>query len=659
MTKVTRYTPSLLALVLLLFAARGVGAAERLCDTSFEDCRAPLLELIENEKVSGGIDVAFHFMTDTMLSDALISKHQAGVPVRVLFDSRADDESHEGSEVTVNALAAAGVPMRTKVGYGILHWKMMLFAGQGVVVFSAANFSANAYVPQEPFLNYVDEVVYFCDDPAVVNSFKTKYDNSWVSTTLFASHANVTTLARRYPIYPKDSALNFPASEPYYNRAVTLFNKETQKIDVAMYRISEDRYADAVIAALKRGVAVRILGEPNEYRRLDRIKTPYNIDRMYAAGAQVRFRKHQGLAHQKTVLLHGQATTIHGSSNWGDSSSEEHNYFTTKPWFFQYFTTQFERKWGSATEYQPFVPLPPDLPVNKSPAKGALKQPTTQTLKWDGGPWAHKFDVLIGTEPSNLRPIVQNARYPAANDPLSPVLLSGSNGGTTQEAYAVSNLAPSTTYYWQVVGKTMAGKAASGPVWSFTTAPPISLTLTPATISGPCQSSSGKVTLSGPAPTGGAVVTLTNGNRGATMPASVTIPAGATSSAFTISSLSVSSKAAGNVTASYNGSSSSSTLAVLPLTVKTLTLTPSTVAGGATVSGSVTLTCPSPASGVVVTLTSSAPSIAAVPSSVTLPAGTTTGTFTVRTSDVSVLSYATITATVNGISKSAKLTLNP
>jgi phosphatidylserine/phosphatidylglycerophosphate/cardiolipin synthase-like enzyme len=81
---------------------------------------------------------------------------------------------------------------------------------------------------------------------------------------------------------------------------------------------------------------------------------PYNVDRLYAAGVQIRMRKHLGLTHQKSVSLYGRGLTIFGSSNWSLQSfnyQEEHNYFTNKVWFFQWFVNQFTRKWNSATEF--------------------------------------------------------------------------------------------------------------------------------------------------------------------------------------------------------------------------------------------------------------------------------------------------------------------
>jgi hypothetical protein len=91
-------------------------------------------------------------------------------------------------------------------------------------------------------------------------------------------------------------------------------------------------------------------------------------------GVQIKMRKHLGLNHQKSVILYGKGVTIFGSSNWTGPSSnfqDEHNYFTVKPLFFTWFRDQFERKWNSTTENQPFVPLGPDEPAYSAPLNGA------------------------------------------------------------------------------------------------------------------------------------------------------------------------------------------------------------------------------------------------------------------------------------------------
>src|SRR5687767_3823678 len=69
-------------------AAAQVITADRFCDPAYEDCRQPLLDLIEAETV--GIDVGFWFMQDARYAHALIQKSRdSGIPIRVIFDSQA------------------------------------------------------------------------------------------------------------------------------------------------------------------------------------------------------------------------------------------------------------------------------------------------------------------------------------------------------------------------------------------------------------------------------------------------------------------------------------------------------------------------------------------------------------------------------------------
>jgi hypothetical protein len=89
-------------------------------------------------------------------------------------------------------------------------------------------------------------------------------------------------------------------------------NAEPQKIDIIMYRITNQRFSDMTIAAVQRGVPVRLIHEPDEYRNPERQWDSWNIDRMFMAGVQIRMRKHLGLNHQKSVLLYGRGIQRHG-----------------------------------------------------------------------------------------------------------------------------------------------------------------------------------------------------------------------------------------------------------------------------------------------------------------------------------------------------------
>jgi thermitase len=93
--------------------------------------------------------------------------------------------------------------------------------------------------------------------------------------------------------------------------------------------------------------------------------------------------------------------------------------------------------------------------------------------------------------------------------------------------------------------------------------------------------------------------------------------------------------------------------------LSSLSLNPTSVVGGNSSTGTVTLTAPAPSGGFVVNLSSSNTSVATVPSSVTVPAGATSANFTVATNPVSSVRSVTITAAAGGITRTATLTVNP
>lgn len=94
-----------------------------------------------------------------------------------------------------------------------------------------------------------------------------------------------------------------------------------------------------------------------------------------------------------------------------------------------------------------------------------------------------------------------------------------------------------------------------------------------------------------------------------------------------------------------------------PAALSTLALNPSTVTGGNSAQGTVTLTNAAPSGGAQVTLSSSNAAVASAPATVNVPAGATSATFTVSTASVSASTSATISASYNGVSRAALLTV--
>src|SRR5262245_28656775 len=458
-----------LTLAALHLSAGRAAALELLCDPSFQTtCRNEIITRIRAEV--SRIEVGTWFFEDSRFTDELIAKWKAGVPVRVIADPDADHQ-HPLNTTLLNQMAAAGIPIRHKVSNGIEHWKMMLFDGQNVVYFGSANFSVDAFGPYDPYKNFVDETIYLTDDDSIVDTFRMRFDDAWVNTTAWANYANApnSSVARIYPIVTPNPDLNFaPASgsSSYRSRSVKAYDAETQKIDVIMYRITDQAHVDALINAKQRGVPIRFYTEQLMYRDVTQLWHSKMVDQLYMAGIPIRDRAHAGLNHEKLVLLYGQQMTIFGSSNMTSKSSDsqhEHNYFTKKAAIFQWFVNQFNRKWNNtnplgAAESKPFVPLPPGVPGDRNPADAAVGIATTGAkLTWNGGPWAHLYDVYFGTSP---------------DPPLfaKDLALGPSENTSQKQSFTLPTLTAGTTYYWKIVGKTMAMKTASSTVRRFTTA---------------------------------------------------------------------------------------------------------------------------------------------------------------------------------------------
>jgi len=80
------------------------------------------------------------------------------------------------------------------------------------------------------------------------------------------------------------------------------------------------------------------------------------------------------------------------------------------------------------------------------------------------------------------------------------------------------------------------------------------------------------------------------------------------------------------------------------LTLTGFSVAPTSVSGGAAATGTLTLNIPAPFPGAQVSLTSSNPAVAPVPSSVTIGASNTTTTFTLTTTEVTAVTPVTLTA---------------
>lgn len=184
-----------------------------------------------------------------------------------------------------------------------------------------------------------------------------------------------------------------------------------------------------------------------------------------------------------------------------------------------------------------------------------------------------------------------------------------------------------------------------------------SIALSPAAVIGG-QPSTGTLTLSSAAGAGGATVALASNSPYATIPATATVPAGATSVTFTLGTSAVSGPVSASISASFAGSSRSNNLTINPPAVASLAFSPASVIGGQTATGTVTLNGSAPAGGFPVTLMSNSSTVP-VPATITVPAGAASQSFSVTTAAVSGSLLVMVVASTGAISASGTLTVNP
>ena len=140
-------------------------------------------------------------------------------------------------------------------------------------------------------------------------------------------------------------------------------------------------------------------------------------------------------------------------------------------------------------------------------------------------------------------------------------------------------------------------------------------------------------------------------------PSSVTIQSNNTSASFSIPTSAVSSVHSVTLTATLGSRSLTSQVSIVPPIQ--VTLSPASVIGGATVTGTVTLGNPAPSTGATISVISNTTSVAPSPGVFTISPGDTTATFTIVTETVTSARTVTLTATDAANSATATLTVNP
>jgi hypothetical protein len=264
-----------------------------------------------------------------------------------------------------------------------------------------------------------------------------------------------------------------------------------------------------------------------------------------------------------------------------------------------------------------------------------------------GGKPAVGTITLTGVAPKTGLVVTLSDDISAASVPTSVAIKAGAKVGT----FTITTTAVSQAVTGKVTAK-LFDSEASGALTVRSTGPAL-VKIAPVAIAGG-KSAIGTLTLTEAAPAGGLTVQLSSNTGSVTVPASVVVPAGKTVGTFTAQTSGVTKTTIGTITATVNGLSASGTLTVLGTPLATFTLAPTAISGGQSVLGQVMIAAASGAD-TVIDLASALPATVQVPSTVTIPAGKKSATFTVTTSKVIKAVSVKVTASSGGIVKSVSL----
>lgn len=169
-------------------------------------------------------------------------------------------------------------------------------------------------------------------------------------------------------------------------------------------------------------------------------------------------------------------------------------------------------------------------------------------------------------------------------------------------------------------------------------------------------SSTGTVNINGKAPAGGWTVFVRDNSSAVSLPSTVLIDAGATFAQFDISTVPTAVDVPAAITATSGGGTATTTLQVRRATLTSVSVSSASVTGGTPVTGRMVLSGIAGAN-FAVTLSSSNTNAAVMPSSAIVTRNFQEGTFPITTKAVGADTTVTITAVLNGVTRTTTLSV--
>lgn len=270
------------------------------------------------------------------IQDALQAAIERGVKVRGLI------EDHIDFNVTsVAFLKKFGIDAKLDTTEKMTHNKLFI-VDRSTVLMGSTNITENS-------MERNNETNVLIRDPAVGVFFTDYFEKVWADS------------AKEPGMKPFSSgSVRVIFNREYFGRLLDLFEKATGSIRVLVYGVSystknpeskASRLVDALIAAEKRGIDVKVMLDKSNYNEIiNRVNTKTK-KHLEAGGVEVRWDDEQVTSHAKLICVDG--VVVIGSYNWGYDAMDRRNenavFIRDKAvdeFFLRYFDTLWKgKKW--------------------------------------------------------------------------------------------------------------------------------------------------------------------------------------------------------------------------------------------------------------------------------------------------------------------------
>lgn len=272
------------------------------------------------------VDVAVYSLNLWSIRDALLRAHKRGLTVRLVVEQK------ESTEDTLKRLAAAGIPIVTDTGEGLMHNKFVVIDRQEIWLGSANLTLGSMYYGNNNLLR-------ICS-PEMAANYTSEFEEMF-SEGFFGSDIIRNTPNPRLTINGVDFEVYFSPDDQPADRIVELLYGAQESIYFLAFSFTSDDISQALQDRFNENVSVRGVMETDQVRTNE--GTEYDTFRQL--GIVVRLDGNPGDMHHKVIII-DERIVITGSYNFSRSAEErndENVLIIHSPQVARVFLQEFER----------------------------------------------------------------------------------------------------------------------------------------------------------------------------------------------------------------------------------------------------------------------------------------------------------------------------